>query len=148
MPTRHLKRLLLSFLVMLMMLSTASSKDIAFEVVEFGQMTELQGGATYILRSENELEMLLRIHGKSNFPSIDFKKEMLVGIFAGKRPDPSHDIRIKSIDESDEWVKVTYSEKKARSDNRMRVYPQIVVNPFVIVKIKKTDKFIIFDVER
>ena len=44
MPTRHLKRLLLSFLVMLMMLSTASSKDIAFEVVEFGQMTELQGG--------------------------------------------------------------------------------------------------------
>ena len=148
MPTRHLKRLLLSFLVMLMMLSTASSKDIAFEVVEFGQMTELKGGATYILRSENELKILFVIHGQSNVPSIDFQKEMLVGIFAGERADPSHYIRIKSIYESDDWMKVTYSEKEARSDNKMRVYPQMVVNPFVIFKIKKTDKFIIFDVER
>ena len=73
---------------------------------------------------------------------------MLVGIFAGERADPSHYIRIKSIYESDDWMKVTYSEKEARSDNRMRVYPQMVVNPFVIFKIKKTDKFIIFDVER
>lgn len=148
MPTRHLKHLLLSILVMLMMPPVTYSKDISFEVVSTGLSTGLKGGATYILRSDYELETFWGGHGRGDFPSVDFKKEMLVGVFSGKRPDPSYRIRIKSIDESNEWVKVIYSEKEARSDNRMRVYPLIMVDPFVVIKIKKTDKFIIFEEER
>ena len=141
----NLKFIFLSLLVAPLMHAPSNAKELAFDVVAMGLVSDLKASATYTLKNDNELAILGRFHGQGNLPGIDFQKYMLVGIFIGQRPSSEFSVRVKLVDESDDLVKVVYLEDRGRTDKYPPVYPPMVTDPFVFIKMKKTDNIVIFE---
>lgn len=145
MQKTYQKHIFLPLLTAALMHVPSYAKELAFEVIATGLVSDLKAIATYTLKNDNELAMLGRFHGQGNLPGIDFQKYMLVGIFIGQRPSSEFSVHVKSVKESDNLVKVVYVEDRGRTDKEPPVYPPMVTEPFVFIKIKKTEKLVIFE---
>ena len=78
-------------------------------------------------------------------PTIDFDKEIVLGVFLGFKPDASYGVSLKDVELLSGKIVVKYAEfggpkgGNVNANGNFRLAPQAVVYPFLILKVKRSE---------
>ena len=90
-----------------------------------------------IFRNKNTWGNFWSDYGLGPAPPINFTENMIIGLFEGRKANPGYDIEISRIKETDTSILIDIIEYR---ENPERIYMQVIVYPYQIIKLKKTDK--------
>lgn len=106
-----------------------------FRVVDKGPRSGIQTARQVVIRTAAEWADLWRVHAANRErPTIDFDREMVVGVFLGTRPTAGYGVEITGIEEQDGVRVVRYRETIPPRD---AITAQVLTSPFVLVTIPK-----------
>jgi hypothetical protein len=130
--------------------TTQKSGGVGYTILVSGAQSGITEPMDTIITNETELDSLWKDHySYMNItpepPSIDFKQDVVVGVFLGDQPTTGFWIRLDSvyIKQDQEIVAMTMNSGPDTS----AVVLEMVTQPFVIAAITKTDKHIQFDIQ-
>ncbi|HEV3140511.1 MAG TPA: protease complex subunit PrcB family protein [Vicinamibacterales bacterium] len=113
--------------------------------VDKGDFSNVDNAKQVVVRTAAEWRSLWRQHaGDRPMPSVDFGKEMVVGVFMGSRPTAGFDIAIASTIEANGILHVRYREQ---TPARGLILAQVLTFPFHLVAIPKTAAEVKFEKE-
>ena len=113
--------------------------------VDKGDFSNVDDNKQTVVRSAAEWRTLWRQHaGERLMPSVDFGKDMVVGVFMGSRPTAGYDIAITKTLEGNGKLRVFYRE---RMPARGVVLAQVLTFPFHLVAVPKTASEVKFEKE-
>jgi len=113
--------------------------------VDKGDFSNVDDGKQVVVRSDAEWRTLWRQHaGGRPMPSIDFSKEMVVGVFMSSRPTAGFDIAITNTIEANGILHVRYRE---RLPARGLVLAQVLTFPFHLVAVPRSASEVKFEKE-
>lgn len=125
-----------------------TQSNVSFETISKGFNSGHIEKKHYVIENEAEWKNLW---GKTNsisipqpeLPEVDFNKEMVIAVFQGEKSTGGYSIEIVNIVE-DSKITVFYKEFSPEPGDFVT---QALTQPYHIVKIKKTDKEIVFQVK-
>jgi PrcB C-terminal len=107
------------------------ASSIPLRTLDRGAESQLDDARQVAVRSAAEWTTLWQRHaGERERPSVDFAREMVVGVFLGSRPTAGFSIEIVRAREDGQTLVVEYRETRARSD---AVTAQVLTSPYHIV---------------
>ncbi len=74
-------------------------------------------------------------------PKVDYHNSMIVIFCMGRKNTGGYSVGIESIYENDDSLIITVKEKAPEDQE---IVPQVITHPFTVIKMKKTDKKIVF----
>ncbi len=138
-------------LFILLFLSCTSTKKVEtkqektkmyYSIVLQGEHSSIKERKNEIFHSKNEF---IKVFGnnfkENNFQNIDFDREMLIGIFLGRQSSGGIKINIDKINEKDKEITVRYHIESSP------IATLVMTAPYIIIKIPRTDKKVIFQGE-
>jgi PrcB C-terminal len=78
-------------------------------------------------------------------PRVDFSRYMLIAVTQGQQRTGGYSIRVKSIEEDSRRLRVTVAE---RAPGQYCVTPQLLTEPYVVVRLKRSAKRVVFTRQR
>lgn len=117
-------------------------KEVAFETIRNGVYSAWPERKMYVITNSTEWDVLKR--DLNYLRTIDFGKDMLVAVFLGERSSGGYGIEVSRIIETQDAVEVTVIEASPGSGCPVTL---ALTQPYHIVKIRKTDKRVIFNIE-
>jgi len=69
-------------------------------------------------------------------PSVDFDREMVVGVFAGEKPTGGYDVEIINAEQTDSAVTVHYREKSPPPGS---IVTQALTQPFHLIRLARNE---------
>ena len=113
--------------------------------VDKGDFSNVDDAKQVVVRTEAEWKTLWRQHGGERpMPSVDFGKQIVLGVFMGSRPTAGFAIAITSTIEGNGILHVRYRE---RMPARGLVLAQVLTFPFHLVAVPKTASEVKFEKE-
>ena len=109
-----------------------------FRTIGKGPMSGIDGPRQVAARTLADWTMLWRSHatGGQPMPAIDFSRETVVGVFAGRRPTSGYGVEIVRTAEANGTLIVDYVETRPAPG---AVTAQIVTAPYHLVAVPKHD---------
>ena len=105
--------------------------------IEKGDQSNIESAKQVLVRTEAELRKLWQEHAPDRpMPTVEFSREMVVGVFMGSRPNAGFSTAIVSATAANGALMVRYSENKPVSG---AVTAQILTFPYHLVAIPKAD---------
>ncbi len=100
-----------------------------------GSMSGQQTAKQVTVRTDAEWKALWKDHEPTaKMPSVDFAKNMVVGIFLGSKPSDGHDVEIVGVRTQDAELIVEYVQKQPA---RGTMAAQILTEPYHLVVVPK-----------
>lgn len=119
--------------VCLMAVMSAQAPPPTFTSVAKGDMSGQQTAKQVTVRSAAEWKALWKDHAPTEkMPSIDFAKNMVVGIFLGSKPSAGHGVEIVGVRTQDKDLIVEYVQKQPA---RGTMAAQILTEPYDLVAV-------------
>jgi len=107
-----------------------------------GQHSAIAGSRQVIVRDAGSWRTLWNEHAPGEpAPPVDFTRNMVVGVFLGERPNAGHELRITDLKTLPDQFALEYEELLPQEG---RMYAQIMVRPYALKVIPKTDLHIHF----
>ena len=122
--------------------------QVAFATVDQGFSSGMRDRRFIAIKTQKEWESLWREHKSAGSPSkavpaVDFKQEMLVGVFSGERSTGGYGIEITKIEEDLAKNQLNvYFRETGPPPGSMVV--QMLTQPYHIVKLKRVDFPVVF----
>jgi len=118
-----------------------------FETVEMCTQSGVEKQQNIIIQGQEAFKGLWELTYKDVnpvplMPEIDFEKYTVVAVFMGQKPTGGYGIEITKVEENEKNIVVTV---KQTSPLEGSMVTEVLTSPAHIVKIKKTDKEIIFN---
>lgn len=119
---------------------------VTWNVVEQTWFSGIQLPETAVARSSAEWTALWARHTSQIIPppaapSVDFSSQMVVGVFLGDRPDPSHAVEIATIRSDGSTTAVDYRDVRfVSSQAGACFFPAVVAQPTVLVSVPRTER--------
>jgi hypothetical protein len=105
--------------------------------IEKGDQSNIEDARQVLVRTEAEMRQLWQQHAPNRpMPTIDFSREMVVGVFMGSRPNAGFSTAIISATAANGALIVRYSETKPSAGV---VTAQILTFPYHLVAIPKAE---------
>ena len=106
-----------------------------FTEVAKGNASNQQDARQVTVRTAAEWTSLWKEHAPTaKMPSVDFAKQMVVGIFLGTKPSDGHQVEIVGVRTQDKDVIVEYVQ---RQPGRGTMAAQILTEPYHLVAVAK-----------
>lgn len=117
--------------------------QVAFATVDQGFSSGMRERRFIVIKGQKEWESLWREHKsagspRKEVPAIDFKQEMLIGVFSGEKRTGGYRIEITKIEEdlAKNQLNVHFRETGPPPDSMV---VQMLTRPYHIVKLKRVD---------
>jgi hypothetical protein len=123
-----------------------SESDLGFETISKGVFCGYTHEAYLVVRNENEWVNLwnkVKSVQATEPPEVDFSSYMVIAVFMGQKPTGGHSIEIVKVVEG--AGKVTVNVVKNYPPPGTAV-PQVLTQPYHIVKVRRTEKAVVFKV--
>lgn len=118
-------------LMLLAALSQAPASTLPMKTIEKGMDSQIDRAQQLTVRSAEEWTRLWREHaGERGRPSVDFAREMVVGVFLGSRPTAGFAIEVVGAREEGGALVVRYRETRPSPRS---VAAQVLTSPYHIV---------------
>jgi len=115
----------------------ASASSVPVRSIEKGTQTFIDVSRQVTAHTAEEWSTLWRQHAPNRpMPTVDFSREMVVGIFAGSRSTAGYSIEIVSAEVLQGTLVVRYRET---SPGRAAVTAQVITTPYHLVAVPKRD---------
>ncbi len=127
--------------------------QIDFSVVESDLMSVIETKKEIVIDNMSDWEdVYAEIHSREllpeqaslEIPAVDFDEYILIGVFAGEKPNPNYGIKINKIIKSEKAITVQVQNIYAEPPEGTGTI-QVIVQPYEIIKIKKTSLPIEFE---
>jgi hypothetical protein len=130
--------------------TTLEPGAVGYTLLASGAQSGITEPMDTIITTEAELDSVWKDHYSymgftPEAPSIDFNKDVVVGVFLGDQPSTGFWIRLDSVYIKDDQEIVAMSMNNGPDTSA--VVLEMVTQPFVIASITKTDKHIQFDIQ-
>jgi PrcB C-terminal len=103
--------------------------------VDKGEQSNIDEARQVVVRTEAEWTKLWQQHSPDRQrPTVDFAKDMIVGVFMGSRPSAGYNISIVSTFAKDDNVLVRYQESTPRPGT---MTAQVLTFPYHLVAVPK-----------
>lgn len=117
-----------------------------FETISEGIFSGHDGRESYVIKDSSEWSDLWNkvnsnLIPKPEVPNVDFNEEMVIAVFQGVKSEGGYDIKITEVRDFEYFVEVIVQET---SSEPLQIQIQAETQPYHIVKIKRTDKKIVF----
>ena len=107
----------------------------SFTDVAKGNASEQQDAKQVTVRTPSEWETLWKAHAPTvKMPSVDFTKNMVVGIFLGTKPSDGYQVEIVGVRTQEKELIVEYVQ---RTPGRGTMAAQILTEPYHLVSVPK-----------
>ena len=117
--------------ILLAMLGQAPASTVPMKTIEKGMDSQVDKSQQVAARSAEEWAKLWNLHaGKRPRPSVDFAREMVVGVFLGSRPTGGFSIEVVGAREEGGALVVQYRETRPPPRS---VTAQILSSPYHLV---------------
>lgn len=124
----------------------ADSLDTKFETIDSGKYCGHRTAGQYVIRDNAEWQNLW---GKVNSdkipqpeaPVVNFKEQMVLGVFLGEKNSGGYGIEISSIQETDSCLEVYIKEEAPQPGG---AYTTALTQPYHLVKLPLTGKEVMF----
>jgi hypothetical protein len=111
--------------------------------IDRGAQSEVGAARQVTVRDREGWTSLWRAHASSRpLPSIDFSREMVVGVFLGSRPTAGFAVEIVGYREAGNDVVVQYRETTPARD---AITAQVIVSPYHLVVIPRRTGNVTFE---
>jgi hypothetical protein len=118
-----------------MALDAMMLEGLATRTIEKGDQSNIDDARQVLVRTDAEWTALWQRHAPNRpRPTIDFGKEMVVGLFMGSRPNAGFSTAVVSATEGNDVLIVRYSETVPAPG---RVAAQVLTFPYHLVAIPK-----------
>lgn len=118
-----------------MMMSIMSAQMPSFTNVAKGNMSGQQTTKQVTVRTVAEWKTLWKDHAPTEkMPTVDFARNMVVGIFLGTKPSDGHEVEIVGVRTQEQDVVVEYVQKQP---GRGTMAAQILTEPYHLVSVPK-----------
>ncbi|MBU3925325.1 protease complex subunit PrcB family protein [Patescibacteria group bacterium] len=125
--------------------STVSGNELRFKTIIKGLNGNPTGQGNYVIKSKSEwMPILQKINAELPAP-IDFDKDMIIAVFQGEKSTGGYNTEINTIAEKGNTIEVSVLEN---SPGRGCAVTQALTSPFHIVKVQKSDKKVLFNIEK
>jgi len=115
--------------------ATVLSAQATFTSVAKGDMSGQQLAKQVTVRTAAEWKALWKDHGPvEKMPTVDFTKNMVVGIFLGTKPSDGHEVEIVGVRTQEKELIVEYVQKQP---GRGTLAAQILTEPYHLVSVPK-----------
>ena len=105
--------------------------------IEKGDQSRIEDAKQVLVRTDAEWTRLWQQHAPDHpRPSVDFSKEMVVGVFMGSRPNAGFSITVTSTTAVNGALNVRYTETTPRAG---AITAQILTFPYHLIAIPKAD---------
>ena len=119
--------------ILLAMLWQAPASTVPMKTIEKGMDSQVDKSQQVIARAAEEWVKLWREHaGERGRPSVDFAREMVVGVFLGSRPTGGFSIEVVGAREEGSALVVQYRETRPPPRS---VAAQILTSPYHLVTL-------------
>ena len=126
----------LIFAVFLHSTFQSAQPGVVFTTVAGGANSFIDTERTVVVRTDAEWDALWKEHGPDRpRPNVDFKKDIVVGVFLGTRPTGGYSVAVTSVRTSNGVTTVQYAERRP-APGLMLV--QALTMPFQLVRIPAT----------
>lgn len=130
--------------------TTKKAPGVTYTILASGAQSGIAEPMDTIITTEAELDTLWQKHYSylgvtPETPNIDFKKDVVIGIFLGNQPTTGYWIRMDSLYVNGDQEIVAITMNSGPDSNTVVI--DMVTQPFVIASITKTDKHIQFDIQ-
>ncbi len=107
------------------------------QTIAKGPMSGVDVARHVVLRTPAELTMLWQTHAPGRaLPSVDFAKQMVVGVFLGTRPTGGYGVEIVRATMMGGGLRVEFVETAPRPD---AITAQVLTAPYHLVAVPRTD---------
>jgi hypothetical protein len=105
---------------------------IPFRIVAEGLESRIEIRRELIIRGMGVWDFVWRKHATTTPPEIDFRRETIIAIFAGKQPSPAKAVRVICVSEEDGSIVVRYEEDTVQQTTQAS---SVSSSPFVMIAI-------------
>ena len=119
----------------LIAIASAQTPPPSFTTVAKGDVSGQQTAKQVTVRTAAEWKALWKEHAPTEkMPSVDFAKNMVVGIFLGTKPSAGNEVEIVGVRTQEKDLIVEYAQKQP---GRGTMAAQILTEPFHLVAVPK-----------
>jgi PrcB C-terminal len=119
--------------VLLTAVAAAQSPQASFTSIAKGDASGQQTARQVTVRTDAEWTSLWKDHAPTvKMPSVDFAKQMVVGMFLGTKPSTGHEVEIVGVRMQENDLIVEYVQKQP---GRGTMSAQILTEPFHLVTV-------------
>lgn len=117
---------------------------IEFETIEKGSYSGIEEAGTYVFKKQSQWKKFWKKHASfMDMFNIDFKKDMVIGVFRGTQYTGGYGVTIESITETKSGKILVRSE--TTDPPGWAITTQALTQPYHLVKMKKTSKKVKFE---
>jgi PrcB C-terminal len=121
--------------------NTKLKVDISFQTVVKGSRSGVREPLQIVIRSQAEWDALWKRHVSIETnppppPTIDFNKQIVIGVFLGEKPTGGYDVEITRAEQSDGALVLHYREKSPLPGS---IAIQALTQPFHIIQVVRDD---------
>jgi hypothetical protein len=110
-----------------------SGSPIVVRTIDRGTQSGIVTAREVTVRSEEEWAKLWSEHAASRArPSVDFSRDMVVGVFLGTRPTAGFGVQIAAVQEDADGLVVQYRETRPGRD---AITAQVITSPFQLAAV-------------
>lgn len=132
------------------LLSNAVNQQVEFKSLEIGYDSGIKEFSKRLAKTDKEFSSLYIEHLTSQknvnatvFPKVDFKNEMVAGIFLGERPSSGYTLDIKRVVKTDSQIIIEASETPPTKDSNIT---SIITAPYQFITLPQSDLPVKFDI--
>jgi len=135
--------MLFVLMTMTMLWQGQAAPMMPMRTLEKGSVSLIDGARQATARTADEWAALWRQHAPDRpRPSVDFSKEMVVGVFMGSRPTAGFAVEIVGVREEADGVVVQYRETRPSRD---AMTAQVLTAPYHLVAVPKSAGAVTFE---
>jgi len=121
--------------IVALMAASMSAQAPSFTSVAKGDVSGQQTAKQVTVRTAAEWKALWKDHAPTEkMPTVDFAKDMVVGIFLGTKPSAGHEVEIVGVRTEEKDLIVEYVQKQPAKGT---MAAQILTEPFHLVTVPK-----------
>jgi PrcB C-terminal len=133
--THFLRLLMLSWMAVVVTAQSGAGP----RTIDKGDQSNIDDRREVVVRTAAEWEKLWHRHSPDRpMPSVDFSKEMVVGVFLGSRPTAGYGVAIVKTIDANGVLHVQYREN---APGRDAITAQLLTFPYHLVAISKSPSF-------
>ena len=116
----------------------AARAGLPFETVAQGAHSRLTDALDVVVRTADEWTALWARHAGPGPPppAVDFARQMIVAVFAGRRPTSGYGIEITGVHVVDQEIQVVYQERTPAAG---AISLPVVTTPFHVIRIPRSE---------
>ena len=123
--------------------NTKLTVEVSFQTVVKGSRSGVREPLQIVVRSQAEWDALWKRHVSIETnppppPTIDFNKQIVIGVFLGEKPTGGFDVEIIRAEQTDSALVIHYREKNPLQGG---IVIQALTQPFHIIKVIRDDNF-------